>query len=329
MGLKRPIVAGAIYIMSGQAISVNSLNIQAWVYPGQPACNAKNEYTDGRIIQVLKPEYFTVNETGILKRLNVAKAGCNAYSQKNIESIKSYSQQQFVTVSASASSMAVLASSVKKRANAIKKLISFIKKTNFTGIELDFEGFGNWTDDNYQNYKIFVNELGNALWSINAELMIDGPPISNETEQSYYKWHYEDFNSLPVNYIVVMAYDYQYNYGVGTPVAPNAWVTNIINYVKDRIEDINKIVIGIPSYGYHGITGSYKIKLDTFEQSKSYPGFSLAVQDPSSFEYFWQHENTTYFIQTSDSLNQKKALIEAAGIKHISVWHLGGNQWFL
>ncbi|WP_131781014.1 glycosyl hydrolase family 18 protein [Legionella gresilensis] len=328
MKLKWRFIAGVLYIMLVQNAQADNVSIQGWIYPGNPACNAKNEYTDGRVIQVLKPEYFTVTGVGVLKRLNVADAGCNAYSKKNVKSIKAHSQQQFVTISANASSMVALTSSAKKRANAINKLINFIKTTNFTGVELDFEEFGSWTDKNYRDYKLFIMELGNALWLINSQLMIDGPPISNSTEQSYYKWRYEDFNDLPVNYIVVMAYDYQYDYGVGTPIAPNTWVIDIINYVKDKVEDINKIVIGIPAYGYHGITGSYKIKLDTFEQSKSYPGFSLAVQDPSSFEYFWQHENTTYFIQTSDSLNRKKALIEAAGIKHISVWHLGGNQWF-
>ncbi|MGQ3890114.1 glycoside hydrolase family 18 protein [Legionella sp. CNM-1927-20] len=323
-----PFYSGTILFFSAQAIYACGANVQAWIYPGNPACNAKNEYTDGRIIHVLKPEYFTVDDAGIVRRLNVSEAGCNAYNRKNIESIKAHSQQQFVTVSADASSMVALTSNATKRARAVNKLVNFIKDTGFTGVELDFEGFGSWTEANYRNYKTFVMELGNALWSINAQFMIDGPPISNSIEQGYYKWQYEDFNNLPVNYIVVMAYDYQYDHGVGKPIAPNNWVINIINHTKSKITDINKLVIGMPSYGYHGVTGSYGIKIDTHAQSKNYPGFSTARLDPSSYEYFWEHDNITYNFQTTDSLNRKRALIEAQGIKNISVWHLGGNQWF-
>ncbi|WP_419420351.1 glycosyl hydrolase family 18 protein [Legionella sp. D16C41] len=317
--------SGIILLYFSQVIY--AADIQAWLYPGNPACNAKNEYTDGRTIQVLKPEYFNVDDAGSIYQLNVDDVGCNAYSVKNVKSIKANSKQQFVVVSADASAMEALTADKIKRKKAIITLVDFVKKVGFTGVELDFEGFGSWTNTSYTNYKLFVSELGSALQAIHAQLMIDGPPIANSVEQGYYKWVYEDFNALPVNYIVIMAYDYQYDHGVGNPIAPNKWVSDIINYVKARV-DKDKIVIGMPSYGYHGKTGSYKIKLDTYAQSQNYPGFTTAIQDPSSYEFFWRHDNVTYYMQTSDSLNKKRALIEAAGIKHISVWHLGGNRWF-
>lgn len=315
-------------LQNSSGVSSRSASVQAWIYPGPPACNAKQEYSDGRQIDVLKPEYFNVDETGRINLLTEANAGCNGYSSQNVSSIKAFSNKQFVTVSADATAMIALTRNATNRSRGISTLVNFIRANQLTGIELDFEEFGSWSASNYATYKQFVNQLGQALHAINAQLMIDGPPISNSTEQGYYVWRYADFNSLPVDYVLVMAYDYQYDYGAGTPIAPNTWVMNIINHMKSKISDINKIVVGMPSYGYHGATGGYNIRIDTYAQSSTYPGFPTAKQDPKSFENFWVNGSTTYDYQSTQSLDQKRALIESAGIKNISVWHLGGNNWF-
>ena len=58
---------------SGKGEEQNSSNAQspesaretmAWVYPGAPSCAASNEYSDGRILDVLKPEYFSIMRAG-------------------------------------------------------------------------------------------------------------------------------------------------------------------------------------------------------------------------------------------------------------------------
>src|SRR4030095_14095489 len=60
----------------------------AWIYPGPPTCNSAKEYKDGRVIDTLKPEYYTLNTSGTLILLTTANNGCNAYSQGNALEIK-------------------------------------------------------------------------------------------------------------------------------------------------------------------------------------------------------------------------------------------------
>jgi spore germination protein YaaH len=154
--------------------------------------------------------------------------------------------------------------------------------------------------------------------------MIDAPAISDPTYQGYFLFKYEDFTNI--DYVAIMAYDYEYDYGVGAPVAPQDWVANIINWAKARL-DVNKIIIGIPAYGYHGTLGSYDINIDTYAQSASYPGFSSRTVNADG-EESWIVGNTYYVDQAISGLNLKKSLIESMGIKNVSIWHLGGNQWF-
>jgi uncharacterized repeat protein (TIGR01451 family) len=304
--------------------SSSNMNIQAWIYPGHPACTANTEYSDGRTIDTLKPEYYTVHSDGKLRQRTATSDGCNGYSTANVESVKANSIHQYVTVSGDIKNTRVLFSSLALQDLAIKTLTDFTVSTGFTGVELDWEGFGNWTNSDYENYKRFTSALQESLHQKGKLLMIDVPAISDTTYQSYYNFKYEDFKHI--DYVNIMAYDYQYDFGAGVPVAPEPWVRDIIIWAKARLP-VDSIIIGIPAYGYHGPLGSYDISIDTYAQSKTYPGYSKRTLN-SDGEETWTDSGIYYAAQTSNSLSRKRDLVESLGIKSVSVWHLGGNLWF-
>ena len=301
-----------------------STNIQAWVYPGQPSCSATNEYSEDRRIDTLKPEYYTVQSTGELRQLTVAADGCNAYSVSNVADIKAHSKKQFVTVSGNIANVRKLLSSAILQTVAIKTLTDFTVSTEFTGVEIDWEGFSDWSATDYANYKKFITDLQNSLRAKGKFLIIDAPAISDAKYQSYFLFKYEDF--VHVDYIAIMAYDYQYDYGVGEPIAPEAWVGKVINWAKARL-DTNQIIIGIANYGYHGPIGSYNVTIDTRDQSSTYNGFANRKLNDEG-EEVWTSGGNYYAVQTVAALDDRKAFIESLGIKSVSVWHLGGNPWF-
>lgn len=301
--------------------------IQAWIYPGNPATNADEEYSDGRTIHFLKPEYFTINVSGELELLTEAGSGENAYTEANAAEVVSYSNYQFVTVSSDNVNMATLFGSAPNMATAISTLVDFCVDNNFTGVELDWEGFGNWTAQNYSDYLSFVTDLGNALHAEGKLLMLDGPPITNETEQGYYEWQYEDFESLPVDYLCMMLYDYQYDYGAGESVQPAVWAQNGCEWIRGKITDIDRIVIGLPSYGYYGVTAGYSITIQTKTQISAQTGYGTATRN-SDDEMTWTNGGNSYVYQDTTGMNAKRERLEDEGIRNIAVWHLGGNDWF-
>lgn len=304
--------------------------VMAWIYPGEPTCTAAAEYSDGRRIDILKPEYFLVDENGKLILLTLEGSGCNGYSKQNVSDIKKYSKEQYVTVSSSyAGSTELFLTAALNSDNSVNTLVSFVVENKMTGVEIDFEDFGAWTGDLYLKYKQFLKKLGDALHEKNKKLMIDGPAASNQEQENWFVWRYGDFRDLPVDKIVVMAYDYQYDYGVGQPVSPDLWVQNTIKWTLDKFPDKNKISIGLPSYGYKGAAGSHQFSLLTYEQIKKEPRFKTAVRDGASHEMNWQNGDDFYFYQDGQSMSEKLRVIQNAGVISVSVWHLGGNSWFI
>ena len=324
-----PVAISPVKVSSPVSSTSIKSEIMAWIYPGGAACNAKAEYSDGRKIDVLKPEYFSISETGSLILLTTQNSGCNAYSSSNVADLKKYSKEQYVTISSSyAGSMDIfLTSSLNNPAN-INTLISFVVDNNLTGIEIDFEDFGGWSDSSYSDYKKFITKLGEALHAKNKKLMIDGPATSNAVEEAWYVWRYADFNNFPIDRVVVMTYDYQYDQGAGQPVAPISWIQNTIKFTLSRFSNKSKLSIGIPSYGYKGTINTQKFSLLTYDQIKKEPGFSTATRDPNSAEMTWQNGNNIYFYQDSESILKKMQTVQSSGINSVSIWHLGGNQWF-
>lgn len=306
-----------------------STEVMAWVYPGAPSCNAKAEFSDGRSIQVIKSEYFTVDGSGNLVLLTASTAGCNGYSVANLASAKASSQRQYATVSSAYSgSMDIFLTNANANNVAVDTLVKFTVDNGIEGIELDFEDFGSWSASSYASYKQFVTKLGNALHAKNKKLMIDGPAIANAGEQSWFLWRYEDFANLPVDKIVVMSYDHQFDHGAGTPVAPLSWIKDVAKFTLSKYPYPDKLTMGIPSYGYRGTANTYSIRILTYTQISKEPGFAKAKRDAASQEMTWRQGRNVYFYQDAESMRQKLKAINDAGINSVSVWHLGGNRWF-
>lgn len=315
--------------MQNLPTSITQKEIMAWIYPGATACNVKSEYSDGRKIDILKPEYFTINEEGKLILLTVEDHGCNGYSPANVESVRRYSKEQYTTISSSyAGSMDLFLTESLEDSTNIDTLVAFTVDNKITGLEIDFEDFGGWSASSYQRYKEFITKLGNALHAKNKKLMIDGPATSNSIEEAWYVWRYADFNNLPVDKIVIMLYDYQYDQGVGQPVAPITWIQETIKFTVGKFPNKAKLSIGVPSYGYKGSTGTNRFSLLTYSQIEKEPGFAKAKRDSNSFEMTWEENGNIYFYQDSESLVKKIQTIKDLGINSVSIWHLGGNLWF-
>ncbi len=310
--------------------------IWAWIYPGTPADDALTELADGRVVYGVKIQWFKTEDNGDTTQIDVGDL-VNGYSPTNAGICIANTTKQFITVSANHTQVTALCSDAGQRAAAISAYITLLDTAGFTGgMELDFEGYGQWTAEDYENYKIFVDELGTALHAEGYELMIDGPMITNYNgkpiadsadKQELYKWNYADFNALPVDIICMLSYDKEYDYGAGTSVSPTSLVQASCDWILSQITDPSKLMIGMPSFGYHGTTAGFVITIDTKAQSSVRTGFGGAVRN-ADFEMAFDDSGVSSIYQDTSGLNSKREIIEAKGIPNISVWHLGGNDWF-
>lgn len=299
--------------------------LMAWWYPGEPACNAVNEAREFEF-DVLKPEYFAIRSGGVLDFMTEAKYGCNGYSEARAEEVQTLSKQQFVMVSASdANDMKSFLEQDAIDGRHTNRLVSFVLENNFTGVELDFEDYGGWTPEIYSQYKSFVTNLGKALRAEEKKLIIDLPPVRNVVEEQWYVFRLAEIENLPVDYILIMGYDYQYDHGVGEPVAPLDWLAEVVKFTKARIQDDNKIVIGLPSYGYIGDKQTNRVRILTKEQANREVLYEKALRDGESKELMAESATQVLVYQDMYSINAKIAVVKENGIHKISLWHLGGN----
>lgn len=307
--------------------------VEGWMFPTNPY-SPVTDYTDGRVLNTIKPEYFTVATGGVVTQLNAPADGTYAYSSSNLLSVKGNSLRQVITVSSAYTNFHALMGSPTNQAAAITTLVNFCVTNGVDGIELDWEGYGSWTAGDYSTFKTFLSSLATSLHANNKVLMVDVPPISDGSVYSYlvqtlYQLKYEEIAPL-VDYICVLAYDFEFDFGAGFPVQPTDWLQSIIKWAIAKVgwSSLGQIVIGMPAYGYHGTTGGFAITIDAYNDSAGLTGFATATRDSTSQEMTWTNAGSSFFFSDQTTLNFKRKTIEDMGILNVAVWYLGGNKWF-
>lgn len=311
----------------------NKIKLHAWIYPGAPALDAPETYKKYKI-DVLRPEYFRLLPTGVVQQINENPNDLggtkNAFSTKNVQEIKLYSSEQLVTLSGDYLGLRGLDSAPDKIQTAVTVLNKFVVTHDLTGYDIDIEGFGQWTPKDYIVYLNFLKALGTELRKTRKKLSICAPNWTSPFDKTPLTcgWNWTHFIPLPIDYITPMMYDWQWDHGGGTPVAPLNWIGE---WSERMIElfGVDRVVIGIPSYGYTGTRGKWDISILTLDQVKGADGYIGGKRDPASAEVFKDVNGKIYCSNDKVSLNAKRAMAESKGVKHISVWHIGGgNEWF-
>lgn len=304
--------------------STTTLEIAGWIFPGAPACGALLDAKNSQI-SVLKPEFFRVNYDGELELLTVENSGCNGFSVQNLATIKSQSNQQYVTVASLGVEATERFFASPTLNQEISRLVSFAVNNNLSGIEIDFEDYGSWSPALLNNYLNFLTTLGQKLHQNQKKLIVDVPAVRNQSEANWYPLKYQAFNNLPVDEVVIMGYDYQYDYGIGEPVAPLKWLEEVVRFAQSQLNDRSKISVGLPNYGYLGNKNTGKITLITREEAKNNALYGKLVRDKASGELIASQNGEVLVVQDQEGLRQKIVAVQALGVKKVSIWHLGGG----
>ncbi|MCU1392603.1 MAG: putative glycosidase [Ilumatobacteraceae bacterium] len=132
------------------------------------------------------------------------------------------------------------------RALHVRTIVQFAKDNRFDGIDLDYEKFAfsdarsTWTTTR-PNWVAFVDELASALHHDGKTLTVSAPPSGD-----YWVYDYASIGKV-VDGIRIMAYDYSTS--EAGPIAPIAWVTDIVDSAK-KLVPADKLILGVPVYGY-------------------------------------------------------------------------------
>jgi HAD superfamily hydrolase (TIGR01509 family) len=160
-----------------------------------------------------------------------------------------------------AGGMAAIVRDPRQRARHVAAVAALARQGNWDGVDLDYEQFAfadgrdSWADTS-PAWIAFVTELAEVLRAEGRTLTVTVPPVygPGRSDAAGY-WVYDHAALARVaDRVRIMAYDFSTsNPG---PIAPLPWVQRVIDGVVQVTGQPDKVVLGIPVYGYNWPTGA-------------------------------------------------------------------------
>jgi spore germination protein YaaH len=235
---------------------------------------------------------------------------------------------------------------------AINEILEVYKTKQFDGLNIDFEPTGFLDKQTQDNFTIFIREISTQCKAINScEFSIDIYAKSAVERRLY------DLKELDpyLDYVIIMAYDFfTPSSTTAGPIAPlsGACQSNIdgscLEYdIQTSIVDISKIIqkdkliLGVPFYGYEWQTISDKFLSNTYKGTGSLATFRrvqelLENEGEASVTASWSATSLSPYliIKKGDQINQihyenerslrlKLEFINNTGLSGLAIWALG------
>jgi hypothetical protein len=239
----------------------------------------------------------------------------------------------------SESALQSVLSSPSKRAVFASNLTELAVQGQADGINLDFEGMPASVKEDLVS---FVLELSASLWEVlpDAEISLATPAVDWSGAYDY------DLLAASTDFLFIMCYGYHWSGGSPGPNAPinsdGPWSHKSISWtIDDYIEwgggesVLDKIVIGLPSYGHNWPTTSSNIpgtatskaSAKSYRNLKNNIGFENFTVEPESGEKYYFYEVGAQwhqiFADDGETTATKVAWVLERGVRGYGFWALG------
>ncbi len=217
------------------------------------------------------------------------------------------------------------------RQNLINNLVNTAVNRGYDGWDLDFEwGYQDTHDPNSSVlYAAFVNDLAESLAVENKVLDIT---IRTFETAEYENEEFFDLDALkdaPVHRIKLMLYDGE-TFRVGEQVGPVAdirWVKACLDYmIGVRGLPAEKVVMGIPNYGWTWKDGNIDWKFRTYDYIMSQPNIAVTWDDDAKELYAeWTKDESNYqaYFANKESVEARMELVDQYGLAGVAFWVFG------
>ncbi len=210
--------------------------------------------------------------------------------------------------------------------NLFNNILNIVKQKKYYGVNIDFEYV-------YQNDKdAFESFLKKAyMFFTSQDIFIStalAPKYSDNQKGLLYEAHDYETAGKNNDLVILMTYEWGYTYGESMPVAPLNNVENVISYAVKEIPS-NKILMGIPNYGYDFIVPKIPNKGAKSLSLKN--ANKLAYEKKAEIKYY-EKQQTPYFNYREDNLlhevqfdnaysfYKKLELVDKYNLAGISIW---------
>jgi spore germination protein len=208
------------------------------------------------------------------------------------------------------------------RSTAIANLLKLVQEKAVDGINIDFELLKPQHKD---GLNAFMAELYPQMKKLNKTVFVSVFPkvdIATDVTAAY------DYPALAKNsdYLQVMAYDQHWATATPGPVAAFGWVEKNIQAAVEQAGNSQKVVVGIPAYGYDWPDKNRtKAETITYTQAKDRAqkkGAEIIWDDGAKVPHYKYDTHEVWF-ENADSTKWKLELVKKYNVAGIAIWRLG------
>lgn len=238
---------------------------------------------------------------------------------------------------------------------AVSSITEVYRSFNFDDINIDFEYVGTPSQTLRDSLVSFITKLRTACLSVKNHCQIDVDIFASSAEKVRI-WDLPKLEPV-VDKFIVMTYDYyRTTSNQAGPIAPikgrcttpfsdekNCLNEDVITHISQisKLLPPNKIILGVPFYGYEWQTASSDFLANTYAKTgtlATYRRIQTLFQDEniSSISARWSDSTLSPYLvyqkdgdlfqihfENAQSLEQKVKLVESAGLGGIAIWSLG------
>ncbi len=267
-------------------------------------------------IHTVSPVWFMINDD--LKLENIGKADrenvISELKRNNIRVIPSLGSEL------NDNELSLFLRSDSKVNLTIERLATEISAMGADGIDVDLEGIKK-EDKNY--FTLFLSKLQKRLRKDNLIMSVT---IHAQTKKIVWEGvEGQDLEWIGENAdeVRIMTYDQHSGDTKPGPISSFDWLKEVINY-NLKFMDKDKMVIGIPSYGYvwseDKSEGLQFDEFNNFLKGREYK----QKRDRDSGELTFSSDNFSGWLSDSQSMKLKISQAQKLGINRFIIWHLGG-----
>jgi spore germination protein len=296
----------------------SGLEVSAWIANWATA-DGITTFNENKVLTSVSPTWYYLRPDGTLGLKEGARSTSlvSTVHNRNATIIPSISNP-------SASELHNILSSTNLKAKLISNITLEVEKHEYDGIDIDFEVID--TDDS-ELFTSFIKDLSESLHNKNKKITIAVLP---KTEEFIYTLsearNAQDWPEISkyVDEFRIMGYDFEHNSTSSAgPISSVTWLEEVLTYAVKKVPR-NKIVLGLPLYGYHWIKGGKTTSL-TWKTEQSLEGQfgEKGVLDSISKEKVLRSGDSEIWYQDSESMRYRIELIKKYKIKGVVFWRLG------
>ena len=242
---------------------------------------------------------------------------------KSLALVHNVRQTAAGTITFDASLAHAVLSNAKSRQAAVEDLFRLLRDWNMSGVHIDFEMV---PPSDRQNLNLFLKELAERLRPAGLSVTIAVPAKTFNDFTSSWSGGF-DYATIGqyVDRMMLMTYDEHWRGGPPGPVASIGWVERVIRYALSVGVPPEKIVLGIPAYGYDW-PAEGRGRAVTYRQAMeiaSTHGARIQWDDAAKAPFFRYGAGRIVYFEDRSSISHKIELVKKYGLAGISIWRLG------